>query len=365
MGTPENTSGGSVFRLHGDGRILGAWRFVADQAGLDALLDPPGDRRPVDRHVRSRSERTDRRTTVDCAVGRVRRSIRSSGDRPAPEDVVRRHREASAGPLAHGRSRQQAITSKARGTAARAGDPVDEPTADKSPIRRASQTSSMGTRERPIDRGRRLSRLDRERMGAEIRDARHRLGMSLAVAAKAAGMSAAQAGRIERAESAAVRLEHIVRLGAAVGLDVRMRAYPGPDPIRDAGQTAVFKRLLPHLHPRTRLQTEVPLAGHDDQRAWDGMIVGLLDAAGDERSLPTEVETRLTDGQAQIRRITMKLRDAGMDRVLVVVADTRRNREALRELAPLLVDGFPVTSRQALASLRAGRLPDGSAIVLL
>ncbi|HEY4634537.1 MAG TPA: hypothetical protein VIH00_11545 [Candidatus Limnocylindrales bacterium] len=183
--------------------------------------------------------------------------------------------------------------------------------------------------------------------------------------ARSAGMSPAQAGRIERGELIAVRHEHLVRLGAAVGLDIRVNTYPGPDPIRDAGQAAVFRRLTPRLHPRLALRIEVPLPGLGDQRAWDGVVVGLLDPVSGTRPLPTEVETRLTDGQAQLRRIALKLRDSGMDAVLVIVADTRRNRAALRELAPLLADDFPVTARKALVALRAGDHPGGSAIVLL
>lgn len=223
----------------------------------------------------------------------------------------------------------------------------------------------MSTRERPIDRAKRLARHDRERIGAEIREARRGLGRSIAEAARSAGMSPAQAGRIERGELAAVRHEHLVRLGAVVGLDVRTNAYPGPDPIRDEGQATLLRRLMSHLHPRLTLRLEVPLPITGDQRAWDGMIIGLLDPVGATCSLPAEVETRLTDGQAQVRRITLKLRDSGMESVLVIVADTRRNRAALRELAPLLVGDFPITARKALAALRAGKHPGGSAIILL
>jgi hypothetical protein len=229
----------------------------------------------------------------------------------------------------------------------------------------SGQTPYMSTRERPIDRAKRLARRDRARVGTEIRESRLRLGQSIAVAATSAGMSPAQAGRIERGELAAVRHEHLVRLGAAVGLDVRTNAYPGPDPIRDAGQAAVFRRLVPHLHSRLELRAEVPLPDPGDQRAWDGMTLGLLDPIGATRALPAEVETRLADGQAQLRRIALKVRDSGMDSVLVIVADTRRNRAALRELAPLLADDFPVPARKALAALRAGAHPGGSAIVLL
>ena len=43
FGRSVTTRGGHVFRLDPESRILEAWGFVADQDGLDALLDPPGD----------------------------------------------------------------------------------------------------------------------------------------------------------------------------------------------------------------------------------------------------------------------------------------------------------------------------------
>jgi hypothetical protein len=61
----------------------------------------------------------------------------------------------------------------------------------------------------------------------------------------------------------------------------------------------------------------------------------------------------------------MKARDAGSAHLLIVVADTHRNRAAMREVAPLVTEMFPVDARHALAALRAGRYPGGSAIILL
>jgi hypothetical protein len=66
-----------------------------------------------------------------------------------------------------------------------------------------------------------------------------------------------------------------------------------------------------------------------------------------------------------LRRLTLKLRDSGADHVLLVVSDTRSNREAVAAANQVLVGLFSVSPRRALASLAAGKHPGGSALVFL
>jgi transcriptional regulator with XRE-family HTH domain len=203
--------------------------------------------------------------------------------------------------------------------------------------------------------------MDRLRIGHELRVARHIVGQSLDQVAASSGMSPSQVGRIERGTLAAVSIEQVARIGAVVGLDVRVRAYPGPDPLLESGQIAVLGRLRDRLHPDLGFRTEVPLPVVGDQRAWDAMI----DARRGAWHLPVEAESRLLDGQAQIRRIMLKLRDSGMEHIIVVVADTRRNRDAVAAAASTILADFPIPQRRALAALSAGQHPGGSALVLL
>ena len=221
---------------------------------------------------------------------------------------------------------------------------------------------AMSTRERPVDRGRRLATADRIRIGHELRVARQVVGESVHVVGSAIEMSGMQVSRIERGILPTVSIEQLARLGAAVGLDVRVRAYPGPSPVLDAAQMALLGRLRARLPKHLLFRTEVPLPSVGDQRAWDASIsrlVGIADV------LPVEAETRLVDGQAQFRRISLKLRDSGLEHVLVVLADTRRNRDVLRSASSILSGDFPVSPRRALAALSAGHHPGGSAIVLI
>lgn len=220
----------------------------------------------------------------------------------------------------------------------------------------------MSTRERPIDRGHRLATADRIRIGNELRVARQIVGESVHAVGAAAGISGVHVSRVERGLVPTVSVDQLARLGAAVGLDVRIRAYPGPATVLDAGQSALLGRLKARLPPDLGFRTEVPLQLVGDQRAWDAMIGRLVGIA---ELLPVEAESRLIDGQAQFRRIGLKLRDSGLEHILVVLADTRRNREVLASLASMLFADYPIAPRRALAALSAGHHPGGSAIVLI
>jgi len=200
------------------------------------------------------------------------------------------------------------------------------------------------------------------RIGHELRVARQALGLSAHAIGAMSGMSGAQVARIERGVLLTVSADQLARIGAAVGLDVRVRAYPGADPTLDAGQIALLGRLRLRLPGHLGFRTEVPLPIRGDQRAWDAAIDRLIGIAP---VLPVEAESRLIDGQAQVRRIMLKLRDSGLGSVLVIVADTRRNRDWLSAAASTIVADFPIPPRRALAALAAGEHPGGSAIVVL
>ena len=220
----------------------------------------------------------------------------------------------------------------------------------------------MPDRERASDRGSRLARRDQAIVGADLRTARIIAGKTMRDVGRAVGMSYTTVGRIERAELPSATVTQLARIGAVVGLDVRVRAYPGPTPLRDAGQIALFDRFRLRLSPSLVMRTEVPLQIEGDLRAWDAVIAGFEPAAG---PLHTEGETRLYDAQSQLRRIALKARDSGVDTVLLVIADTPRNRAAVRAAGPMITEGYPIPPRAALAALAAGRHPGESALVFV
>lgn len=223
----------------------------------------------------------------------------------------------------------------------------------------------MATRERPVDRGGRLATADLLRVSAELRQARVSAGLSVSVVGRSAGLSASEVSRIERGRVPNVSHHRLTTIGAAVGLDVRLRAFPGPDPVRDIAQIRLLERLRARLPVDLPFRTEVPLPIIGDLRAWDGWIGGLRTPSGAPASMPVEGETRISDLQAQVRRLALKIRDGDVDHVLLVIADTPSNRAALATSVSLLRDQFPVTPRRAMRALRAGIHPMGSALIFL
>ena len=146
-------------------------------------------------------------------------------------------------------------------------------------------------------------------------------------------------------------------MGAAVGLDLSARLYPAGDPIRDAAHAELIARLRLRLHPSLLLLTEVPLPIPGDRRAWDAMIRGV------GWQIPVEAETRPRDMQALDRRIALKLRDSGLENVILLLLDSAANRRLLRSGA--LPARYGIRGRSALARLAEGQYPGGSAVVLL
>jgi len=215
----------------------------------------------------------------------------------------------------------------------------------------------MTARVGPVRRAARIAAEDEARVRTDLIRARQGSGLSREILGRACGLSRTIVERIESGTRPTTVREYAA-LGAGVGLDVRLRAYPAGDPIRDAGQQRLLERLRLRLHPSLRWSTEVPLPIEGDLRAWDAMI------RGTDWRLPVEAETALDDIQATERRLTLKRRDGEADHVILLVADTRRNRRALAA-APGAFAELPLRTREILADLARGTHPGGSGIVIL
>jgi transcriptional regulator with XRE-family HTH domain len=83
----------------------------------------------------------------------------------------------------------------------------------------------------------------------EIRRGRVGAGLSLRTVAQSAGIDHATLWRFERGLVTELTLEEIGAVGATVGLDIRLRAFPAGDPIRDAAQQRLLERLRALVHP--------------------------------------------------------------------------------------------------------------------
>ncbi|MEP7379753.1 MAG: helix-turn-helix transcriptional regulator [Chloroflexota bacterium] len=217
----------------------------------------------------------------------------------------------------------------------------------------------MPANERFVGRARRSALETVARLGHDIQDARIALGLSQAAMARGAGLSRSVAGRLERGEDINATVADLLVLGAVVGLEVSVRAYPVGPPLRDRAHAALLERFRRNLPTGLKWATEVPLPNPGDLRAWDAMVSGAAFRVG------IEAETRARDGQSLERRIRAKQRDGGVDAVILVLADTRSNRAFMRERAASFDELFPVRATAALSDLRAGRCPVGNAVILV
>jgi hypothetical protein len=130
--------------------------------------------------------------------------------------------------------------------------------------------------------------------------------------------------------------------------------------VRDAGQLRSLDRLVVRLGSDWAWQYEVPLGVERDQRTWDARGIHQQTAV----SVVVEAVTRLTDVQALLRRTALKRRDGGEPRVVMLLADTRANSEALG-LAGILESAFPIRTRGALRALCAGADPGGDCLIVI
>ena len=217
----------------------------------------------------------------------------------------------------------------------------------------------MPAQERPSDRGARIGRTALARIGQELREARLDRSLSVDAVASALGLSNAEVSRVERALSPKVPLVTLARMASVVGLDVSVRLFPGASPLRDAAQVALLSDFRASLHRALRWATEVPLPMDGDQRAWDATV------SGTDWSYGVEAETLPRDAQALVRRLQLKLRDGGLNGVLLVLRDTRRTRQFMRAAADELAGAFPAPGRRASELLAAGLQPGGSAVILV
>ncbi len=212
----------------------------------------------------------------------------------------------------------------------------------------------------------RISRADRrarticERLGIELRQARLIDGLTLTQVSDAVRLSASEVSRIERGRAPWVDVPTLARLAAVVGLDVWVRLYPGGEPLRDLAHLALTDAFRAMLGPGLMVRAEVPIGDPRDLRAWD---LTLEDRRSEHCGV--ELETRLVDAQDQLRRVSRKAADSGLERVVLVVADTRANRAAIDAAASMLSATFVIDDPAAYEALARDEVPPRSALVLV
>lgn len=196
------------------------------------------------------------------------------------------------------------------------------------------------------------------RIGREARDLRLRAGLSQQQLATVLGCSRQWIADLELRRLAVVDIRRVTMLFALLGSKLVVTTYPVGEPLRDAGQVRLLNRFNSRLAPSWRRFSEavMPMAG--DLRAWDELLRGSV-------TIGVDAETRPNDLQATTRSIAGKQRDSGVDRVVLLLADTPSNRRMMQDHIAMLRQSFPLDTRTCLAALRAGRDPGADALVVL
>jgi transcriptional regulator with XRE-family HTH domain len=198
-----------------------------------------------------------------------------------------------------------------------------------------------------------------QRIGRELRLARIAAGLSQQAIAHRLGISRSVISRAEHGVLRHLSVKLLHRHAAAVGLRVSLRLFPGGRHVVDAPQLALLNRLRERLGSAFHWQLEVPVAIHNDLRAADALL-----RRGD-LTIIVEAITRLADVQAQVRAAQLKRRDIGATRLLLLVAATTANRNAMHDAAPLLGAAFQTGTRRLVNLLARGDDPGGDCLILL
>jgi transcriptional regulator with XRE-family HTH domain len=196
------------------------------------------------------------------------------------------------------------------------------------------------------------------RIGQDLRTARVTTGVSTRHVGRLVGISHTHVLRIEAGDAPHVDIDLLARMASVLGHELGISVHPVGAPVRDRAHLALLARFAKRLARSIRWRTEVPVPIPGDLRSADGLAIGTdFDAV-------VEAETRLGDVQAVESRLHAKQRDLGAKRAILLVADTRHNREVVRQV-PGLRALFPISARACLAALAAGRDPGGDSLVML
>lgn len=216
----------------------------------------------------------------------------------------------------------------------------------------------MGSRDDPRTRGRWRGERARSELIGSWRDLRLTAGLTQAIVARASGMARSTYADLERGRTAEVSLLRAAIVSAVLGQDLSVKLYPFGPPVRDAGHLRLLGKIVERLSSMWRVTHESPIPIQGDRRAWDLLLEG-------PAIIGVEAETRLGDVQALERAIHGKQRDSGVTRVLLVVAESKHNRQLIREFMPFLRTAFPLGTAEVMRALKEGHDPgvDGLAVL--
>lgn len=148
-----------------------------------------------------------------------------------------------------------------------------------------------------------------------------------------------------------------------LGYELSVGLHPFGDPVRDKAQLAIAGRFQASLSDAWRVTDEALLPGAGESRAWDKLL--RLAGATPSHLVGVDIESRIWDVQALVRRTRARERDGGVDAILIVLSDSATNRRVVHVLRQALGPPYQTPPRALLAALRVGQPLPGSGVVLL
>lgn len=253
-----------------------------------------------------------------------------------------------------------AVPSSMQGALARQGQPgrVGFSARDNGAVIASAHPSTVPAQERVRAFGLRQSEHVVRKLGQEARQIRLRAGISQDRLASVSRVSRHWLFLFEHGRLGSADLRRATIVMAQLGHKLVVTTYPTGEPLRDAGQTTLLERFNARLSPTWQRIAESPMPQTGDLRAWDELLCGAV-------RIGVEAETRPNDLQLVARAMTTKQRDSRVDRMILLVAGTARNRALIREHVGLVRQTFPLDTRSTLQALAEGRDPGANGVVVL
>jgi transcriptional regulator with XRE-family HTH domain len=197
----------------------------------------------------------------------------------------------------------------------------------------------------------------------ELEVARRTAHLSQRTLANASGLSSSAVGRLLAGEIEDPGVIRLSELASVLGYELSVGLHPIGDAVRDKAQLAIGKRFQALLSQAWRVTDEMLLPGEGERRAWDKML--RLPDTQPRQLVGVDIESRVYDVQAIVRRTRGRERDGHVDAILLVLADTTHNRSVVDELRSALGPAYATSPRALLGALREGRPLPGSGVILV
>jgi transcriptional regulator with XRE-family HTH domain len=181
--------------------------------------------------------------------------------------------------------------------------------------------------------------------------------------ALALGIDRSNFTRLEAGDLDDVGIVRLSEIASLLGFEISVGLHPIGDPTRDKGQQACGQRFDGRLSERWRMTNETLLPGASEKRAWDKLL-RLIDETP-RYLVGVDIESRVWDVQAIVRRTRERERDGQVDHLLIVLADTAHNRRVIDTLRETIGAAYGTPPRAIFAALRKGEPLPGSGVILV